>query len=128
MKICIPTKTDSGHDAALSAHFGSAPFFTIYDTESKALESVKNQNQHHEHGRCSPRRAVANMGADAVVAAGLGQRALVGLNESGIKVYKTKAKLVSDITNQVDGHLKDEMTLDSACVHGHSDGKHHHHG
>ena len=42
MRICIPTETDDGNDAQVNAHFGSAPVFTIYDTDSRKLHSVKN--------------------------------------------------------------------------------------
>ncbi len=126
MKICIPTKNNDGLNAKLSVHFGSAPYFTIYDTESQDLNAVKNENQHHEHGSCSPRKVVMGLGVQAVIAAGLGRRALLSLNESGIKVYKTEAKVVSEITNKLEEAFKEEMTFDSACVHGHSqEGSHH---
>jgi predicted Fe-Mo cluster-binding NifX family protein len=40
MRLCIPTIDDAGLDAQLSAHFGSAPYYTIVDTESEAFEVV----------------------------------------------------------------------------------------
>ena len=42
MKICIPTETNQGNTAQVYGHFGSAPYFTIYDTEAKSLEVVDN--------------------------------------------------------------------------------------
>ena len=44
--------------AQVYGHFGSAPYFTIYDTDSKALEVVNNANSHHEHGTCNPMAAL----------------------------------------------------------------------
>lgn len=120
MKICIPSKSAEGISARVSAHFGSAPFFTLYDTDTREIQVVKNQNQHHEHGQCRPRQAVIGLGVEAVIAAGLGQRALLGLNESGIRVYKTEAKTVGEILDHLEDHLREPMTLESACVHGHS--------
>ena len=54
MRICIPTKTDNGTKAQVSEHFGSAPYFTIYDSDTKTIETLDNSNQHHEHGTCNP--------------------------------------------------------------------------
>ena len=45
MRICIPTETDMGQEAKVYGHFGSAPYFTIYDTEEMTLE-----NACHQHG------------------------------------------------------------------------------
>ena len=39
MKICIPTETNSGKEAMVYGHFGSAPFFTIFDTANKSSRS-----------------------------------------------------------------------------------------
>ena len=33
MKICIPTADNNGMDAKASAHFGSAPYYTVVDTD-----------------------------------------------------------------------------------------------
>jgi predicted Fe-Mo cluster-binding NifX family protein len=120
MKICIPTRSDKGNEALISAHFGSAPFFTIYDTDSASLDVIKNQNEHHEHGQCHSLRAVAGLDVEVVIAAGLGHRALEGLNSAGIRVYKTAAKTVSEVLGHLDDHLREPMTGECACGHGHS--------
>ncbi len=54
MKICIPTETGEGKNAQVYGHFGSAPYFTIYDTDAQSIEIVDNANSHHEHGTCNP--------------------------------------------------------------------------
>ena len=54
MRICIPAETNLGRKAMVYAHFGIAPYFTIYDTEKDAFEIVENSNQHHDHGTCYP--------------------------------------------------------------------------
>jgi predicted Fe-Mo cluster-binding NifX family protein len=33
MKICIPTENKEGLSAKVHGHFGSAQYFTIYDTD-----------------------------------------------------------------------------------------------
>jgi predicted Fe-Mo cluster-binding NifX family protein len=74
MKICIPTETDAGKKAKVYGHFGSAPYFTIYDTEKDDCETVDNSNQHHIHGTCHPVGALDSQRIDAVVCAGMGAR------------------------------------------------------
>ena len=52
MKLCIPTETNEGKSATVYGHFGSAPYFTIVDTEKDTVEVIDNANQHHAHGMC----------------------------------------------------------------------------
>ena len=51
MRICIPAETDAGLKAKINAHFGSAPYFIIYDTDKETLEVINNSNQHHMQGK-----------------------------------------------------------------------------
>ncbi len=98
MRICIPTETDSGLKAIVYAHFGSAPYFTIYDSEKDTFEVVENSNQHHAHGTCHPLGMLNGKHIDAVVCSGMGARAVSGLNGSGIRVvpYKGRSFAVYD--------------------------------
>ena len=67
MRICIPTETDDGNDAQVNAHFGSAPVFTIYDTDSHELEYVNNSAHQHIHGMCQPMTALKGRRIDSVI-------------------------------------------------------------
>ena len=68
-------------------HFGSAGFFTIYDTEAKSVQVIANDNSHHAHGACQPLGMISGLGVDAVLTSGMGRRAVQLLNEGGVKVY-----------------------------------------
>lgn len=57
MLACIPTEDDTGLEARICGHFGSAPFFTLVDTESRAIRIVSNGNTHHAHGTPPPETA-----------------------------------------------------------------------
>jgi predicted Fe-Mo cluster-binding NifX family protein len=48
-------------------HFGSAPIFTIFETDTKALEVVENPNNKHLHGTCQPLNALNGTDVDVVV-------------------------------------------------------------
>lgn len=115
MKICIPTETNEGKKAQVYGHFGSAPYFTIYDTDTKAVEIIDNANQHHAHGMCQPMQALAGKQVDAVVTGGMGSRAVLKLNEGGIKVYRAVPGTVDDIAGQLAKGGLEEMTAENAC-------------
>jgi len=42
MKIAIPAERNEGLSSKVFGHFGSAPFFAIYEEESKAVEVGKS--------------------------------------------------------------------------------------
>jgi len=64
MRICIPTTTDTGVTAVVSEHFGSAPYFTIYDCDSRACETIDNSDLAHAHGACNPIAALTDARVD----------------------------------------------------------------
>ena len=76
MKICSPVHNDNGIDSAVYNHFGSAPVFVVYDTDTSSIESINNQDQHHTHGACNPMKALDNQKVDAIVVGGIGAGAL----------------------------------------------------
>jgi predicted Fe-Mo cluster-binding NifX family protein len=119
MKLCIPTKTDEGKSAVAYGHFGSAPYFTVVDTEKDTVEIIDNANQHHAHGMCQPMNALMGKKIDAVVTGGMGARAVQKLNEGGIKAYRAIPGTVADIVSQfIKGGLE-EITVRNACAqHG----------
>jgi predicted Fe-Mo cluster-binding NifX family protein len=119
MKICIPTENKEGLNAKVYGHFGSAPYFTIYDTESKTVTTAENTNAHHSHGMCQPMNAIIGKNIDAVVSGGMGMRAVQKLNEGGIKAYMATAGTVADIVSQFAKGGLEEITVQNACAkHG----------
>ncbi|MBI4834179.1 MAG: NifB/NifX family molybdenum-iron cluster-binding protein [Planctomycetes bacterium] len=116
MKICIPTETKEGKQAQVYGHFGSAPYFTIYDTEKDAVEVIKNANEHHSHGMCQPMSALNGKEIDAVVCGGMGARAVMKLNEGGIKAYRAVKGTVADVAGQFSKGGLEEITVENSCV------------
>ena len=100
MKICIPTTGGKGLEETVSAHFGSAPYFTLVDLESAAVEVIENANQHHNHGQCQPMSSIEGRGVDAVVTGGMGRRAIERLNAGGVKVYHAEGGTVREVIDQ----------------------------
>jgi predicted Fe-Mo cluster-binding NifX family protein len=89
MRLCIPTDTDGGLEAPVSAHFGSAPYLTLVDSESGAVEVVVNRMAHHAPGTCEAARGLPDHAVGAVLCFGVGRRAFAVLQHLGIGVYVT---------------------------------------
>jgi len=119
MKICIPTETNEGKAAQVYGHFGSAPYFTICDVKNDTIEIIDNANQHHEHGMCQPLNALAGKIVDVVVVGGMGARAVMKLNEGGIKTYRAIAGSVEEVIKRFKDGTLEEITIENACAsHG----------
>ena len=116
MRLCIPTETENGKSAQVYGHFGSAPFFTIYDTEKDVVEVIKNDNEHHAHGMCHPMSAITGKEIDAVVCGGMGARAVMNLNAGGVKAYRAIQGTVADVAGQFSKGGLEEITIDNSCM------------
>lgn len=115
MKICIPTEKNDGPNSKVCDHFGSAPFFAVYDTDTDTLKTMDNSNQHHIHGSCHPLTVLSGQDIDAVVCRGMGLRAINALNENGIKAFKATASTVEEIVDKYKKNELEEITADGAC-------------
>jgi predicted Fe-Mo cluster-binding NifX family protein len=115
MKICLPTSGKNGLTEMVYYHFGSAPFFTIYDTDTKGIEVIANDNQHHNHGACQPLSVIAKYNVDIIMTNGMGARAVRMLNDSGIKVYRLDGNTVGEAIKKFEDNQLFELRLDNAC-------------
>lgn len=115
MKICLPTVGKKGMSEMVYDHFGSAQYFTIYNTIAKTIEIVENDNQHHNHGACQPLGVIAKYNVDAIMTNGMGKRAVQLMNEGGIKVYLLKGNTVAEAVKKFESNELQELTLENAC-------------
>ena len=120
MKICIPTEEPMGLDSVAYGHFGSAPYFLIYDTETKEIEVIKNNEDEHEHGQCNPVAPIRDKGVKALMVAGMGSGALQKFVALGINVYKIETGTkVRTIVESLDLDKMEQLVIDNCCQ-GHS--------
>ncbi len=121
MRMAIPVTENENLKSKIFAHFGSAPLFLIYDTDTRLSEVVQNSDSGHEHGTCQPMGQLQDKKIDGVVCAGMGMRAVQKFNEAGIKVYKVDSldRTVKDVSELwLAGQLA-EMTVENACRQRH---------
>jgi predicted Fe-Mo cluster-binding NifX family protein len=50
VKICIPVQDEKGLDLLVYGHFGSAPFFAVYDTDTKNVRVLDASIACQHHG------------------------------------------------------------------------------
>ena len=123
MLVCIPTNGDSGLEDTLNDHFGSAPYFTLYEIDSEKVEIIKNKNSSHSHGTCHPMTQLKKYHLNSIVCSGIGKRAIEMLNADGIIVYQSDKKIVSQIIEQVKSSELSEIDASKACKgHGQRQG------
>ena len=120
MKICFPVQEDEGIDSAVYNHFGSAPMFVVFDTDTNSFATINNRDQHHSHGACNPMKALDNQKVDAIVVGGIGAGALTRLNQMGIVVHRAQAATIRDNMAMFASQSLPALTLQGCCV-GHSD-------
>lgn len=119
MKVCIPTETDMGKEAKVYDYFGSAQYFTIYDTEKDDCDTIDNSNKHHVHGTCHPLEVLECKTIDVVVCSSMGKRAIQKLNDVGIRAYKASGADVKEVIDKYWASELEEITLENVC-HRHS--------
>jgi predicted Fe-Mo cluster-binding NifX family protein len=120
----MPTLDDAGLSGRLAAHFGSAPYYTIVETDSGAFEVVSNAHARHEHGTCEAASGMGSREVDAVVCQGLGRRAFAGLAAAGIPVYVADEGSVSGAVEEFRAGRLVQLTEDAACGGGRGHGCH----
>jgi len=115
MKICIPIESNKGLKSKINAHFGSAPYFLIYEPDEKTYEIIDNDDKHHTHGMCQPIKALDGKNIDAIICKGMGVRAVQKLNRNGVWAYKAIGETAEEvITACKKGDLK-AITINNAC-------------
>ena len=115
MRACIPTSTDTGLEAPLHGHFGSAPFFTIANDDGSDLAAIANQNDHSSHGACTPLGRLDDQVFDCMIVAGMGKRAVEALNRSGRKVFRAAGSTVGENLEALKAGALLEMTAQEGC-------------
>jgi predicted Fe-Mo cluster-binding NifX family protein len=121
MKIAFPVQSDRGLESSVYGHFGSAPFFMVFDSSDKALEAIGNNDAHHIHGQCQPLKALGGTEVDMVVVGGIGAGALMKLQNQGIRVFRAVEGSVKDNLELLESGRLPEFASHMTCG-GHQDG------
>ena len=114
-RVVIPTMDENGLDSMLSEHFGRAPFFTVLNFEGKELlntEVVPNTGEHFG-GVGQPADNIIRLKPDALIAFGMGPRAINIFQQAGVAVLRANAARVREVVEAFkEGNL---MELTEGC-------------
>ncbi|MGC8766010.1 MAG: NifB/NifX family molybdenum-iron cluster-binding protein [Brevinematia bacterium] len=121
MKLAVAVEKDNGLNSRVYGHFGSAPYYAIYDDEACNLEVIRSDNDRRTHGNCQPTTTLSRKGVNAIVCGGMGYRAISGLNEMGIKVYYSPDSItLNEVIEKFKKNELKELSIEDACMgHGH---------
>jgi predicted Fe-Mo cluster-binding NifX family protein len=117
MKVCIPIKENKGLDSTAYNHFGTAPFFLIYDLENEEMKVIENGDLHHSHGMCQPLKALGGEKVDAILVVGIGAGALMKLSNQGVKAYKVSNETVLKNIELLKSNQLTEFSINNSCNH-----------
>lgn len=120
MKLAVPTMGEAGLDSQRAGHFGHCDCFTVVDiVDGEITGTSAIANPPHEEGGClRPVGLLADAGVDAIVAAGMGMRPLMGFNDAGITVYfENQTPNVGDAARLVAAGNVPIMGAENACRH-----------
>jgi len=123
MKICIPIDSNDALDSHVCAHFGSAPYFMIVDTETSECETIINTGAHHAHGMCQPLALLEGREIDGVVVGGIGRGALAKLQAANIGVFLSEYPSVKETVDAYNAGTLQPVSPAHVCGgHGHMHG------
>ncbi len=118
MRIAVASQgTDL--DSKVDSRFGRAPYFVVYDTQTKESEAVTNsQNVNAAQGAgIQAAENVTAMNVDLVIAGNLGPKAFQALKAAGVKVALWTEGSVSEAIELAQSDKLE--TSDKANVEGH---------
>ena len=112
-KVFIPIMDNNGMDSEIATHFGHAPFFGLYDFESKKFTITKNVLDHSDPNRSPVDQIAETFNPTVVFAQSMGERAISLFNEKGIKLKSGPYKIVKEVIENFN-KLKE---LTQSCGH-----------
>ena len=120
LKLAVPTLGEAGLDGERSGHFGQCDCFTIVTiTDGEITDVAALDNPPHEEGGClRPVKLLSDAGVDAIVAAGMGMRPMMGFADAGITVYfENTNPNVGEVAKLVAAGQVPTMGPENACHH-----------
>lgn len=116
MKVMIPLDEDK---KTVCVSFGRAPFFMIYDTETRVTEYVKNPGAEAQGGAgIKAAQCVVDHGGEVLITVRCGENAAEVFKAAGIKIYKSVNKEAKTEIKALLENKLEELTHFHAGFHG----------
>ena len=114
MKIAIPVINES-ENPEIAQQLGRAPFYMVYDPETKTSETVTNPAQDSPSGAgVKAAQTIVNTGAKVLLTIRCGDRAYDVLDGAGVKVMEAfEGSAMDNINAYIDGKMSELETIHS---------------
>ena len=127
-KIAVACEDDRGLDGQVSGHFGRCPAYTVVDVKDGAVVGARVETNPHfgNHQPGTMPVFVRGLGANVIIAGGMGPRAIDMFTEFGIEVA---TGAVGNVRRVVEAYLRGELQGIVPCAHDHPEscgGEHEH--
>lgn len=114
-RIFFPLLDNNGKDSEISAHFGHAPFFGVYDVGKKELKIIENNLDHTDPNKSPIDQIEEAVNPTTIFAQGIGGRAIDLIAEKGMSLKTGNYSTVKEAIANLD-KLEDQT---QSCGHKH---------
>jgi predicted Fe-Mo cluster-binding NifX family protein len=114
-RIFFPLLNNNGEDSEISQHFGHAPFFGVYEVETKKLKIIENNLDHSDPTKSPIDQIEDAVNPTTIFAKGIGARAIDIIQEKGLILKTGDYDTVGEVIKNLD-NLNDQT---QSCGHKH---------
>jgi predicted Fe-Mo cluster-binding NifX family protein len=124
MRIAVSADNKQGLDSVVSAHFGRCPHYVLVDVDDHVVTQVQEVDSpyygHHQPGQVPA--FIHSLGANVMLAGGMGGRAIWFFQEFGIEgVTGAYGTVRQSVERYLGGELKGAAPCKESEEHGHGD-------
>ena len=114
MRIVVSSDSSKKLDSSVSHHFGRCPYFTIVDIEGNKIINVKSVDNPYfsAHSPGQVPSFIKELGADVMLAGGMGRRAISIFDSFGIRCSTATA---GPVKGAVDNYIAGNLPGASPC-------------
>ena len=112
-KIFIPLLNNNKENSEISLHFGHAPYFGLYNLNTKEVVVKENKLDHGDSQKSPVDQIIENANPQIVFARDMGQRAIMLFKEKNIKLKTGPYKILKEVIENIE-NLED---LNKDCGH-----------
>ena len=123
MRIAVSADNKRGLDSVVSPHFGRCPHYILVDVEGQEVVEVQEIDSpflgHHQPGQVPA--FINSLGADVMLAGGMGGRAIMFFQQFGIEgVTGAYGTVRQSMERYLGGELKGAAPCKESEEHGHA--------
>ena len=124
MRIAVSADSKNGLDSVVSPHFGRCPYFVLVDLDGREVKEVREvDNPHYSQHQVGQVPAfIHSLGADVMLAGGMGGRAISFFQQFGIEgVTGAYGTVGQSVERYLGGQIKGAAPCTESQGHGHGD-------